>query len=122
MQRDNVSYKNGGISEIRCRECGTPIRTLIESDSVGKARKVNGHIVMERFLVLGCLPNYREVLMACSDGSAHVACMCAECSKTATLAQMQEHHDLDVAEMGLAEQCKRTVLSIARVAPHIGAV
>lgn len=118
MQRDNVTYKNGGIWEIRCRECGTPIRTMIEADR--PLRKVGGQGV--KFLTLGCLPIYREVLMECDDGSAHVACMCEGCASTATLTQLQEHHDLDVAEMGLAEQCKRTVTRIAKVAPYIGAV
>lgn len=101
MQRDHVTYKHGGIVEVRCRGCGTPIRGLVADDAHREVKKINGQNVVYERLVLACLPNYREVLMACCDGSAHVACMCASCAEKLTPEMAQEHHDLDMEDLQL---------------------
>lgn len=102
MLRDHVTYVRGAITEVRCRLCGTPIRTMVQTDTPG-------------VMGMGCLPTYREVLMECSDKSAHVACMCLTCAEAATVEQLQEHHDLDMEEMQLASLMKRTVTSKKRI-------
>lgn len=101
MQRDNVTYKHGGIVEVRCRGCEAVIRKLIPDDTHRETKKINGKSVVFERLVLACLPNYREVLMACADGSAHVACMCASCAEGLTPASAQAHHDLDMKDLKL---------------------
>lgn len=119
MQRDNVTYKHGGIYEVRCRDCGTPIRKMIADDAHREMKVINGERVVFERLVLACLPAYREVLLACDDGSAHVACICAECASALTPEKAQELHDLDMKDIGLGKHekyGKRTVTRVARVA------
>jgi hypothetical protein len=120
MQRDNVTYKHGGIWEVRCRVCGTPIRSMVADDTHRETKKVNGQTVVFERLVLACLPNYREVLMDCGGGpgdnfvaSGHVACLCDQHASELTTEQAQAIHDLDMAELKI--DTKRAVNHIVAV-------
>lgn len=80
LKPDYVRYEKGNIVEVFCKVCGLTIRKMIPSD-IGQevTRRGNQTIIRER-LVLASLPNYREVLISCDDGSAHVTCVCQDCA------------------------------------------
>lgn len=125
MQRDNITYKHGGIWEVRCRGCDTPIRKMIADDAHRETKKINGQNVVFERLVLACLPNYREVLVECGGGpgdnfllSAHVACMCETCATALTVEKAQAHYDLDLDDLQLP---KAAVNEVVNIALHISA-
>ena len=117
---DNLEYRDGTLVGVKCRGCGVPIRKMVPDDSNREIKRVGNQTIVYERMVLACLPNYREVLMTFADGSAHVACMCENCSKTYDNKQMQQHHDEDMAEMGVKQ--KREFDVVAKVANHISAV
>ena len=127
MLSENTTWKNGNLTEVRCRGCGTLIRALVPDDAFREVKVINGQRVVHERLVLACLPQYREVLLECGGGpgdnfvkSGHVACMCAGCAAEATLGALQEHHDHDMRD--LSQPLGRAVNRAVAVAPLIGVV
>lgn len=72
-----VTFESGMLTEIRCRVCGVPIAKLIPHDAPTVRRQGAQTIITER-MVLGYLPNYREVLLEMDDNSLHVTNCCAD--------------------------------------------
>lgn len=86
---DYVTYKHGTIWEVRCPVCATPIRTMVLDDKPFENEMVNGKVVIRQGMVLACLPNYREVKMAMSDGTFHISPMCKTCTDNLTIEKVQ---------------------------------
>jgi len=80
MHDDYVTMKNGQIWEIRCKGCGTPIKTMLADDQPSETEKINGRTIVRERLYLAALSNYKEVLITFEDGSKHVTPMCADCA------------------------------------------
>lgn len=75
-----VTFQNGNITSILCKVCGVTIRKLIASEQHEEITRVGNRTVIRERLVLASLPNYREVLLKCDDGSAHVTPVCDSCA------------------------------------------
>lgn len=85
-----VTFKDGNITEVRCKVCSVPIRKLVASEQNEEVIRVGSRTIIRERVILSSLPNYREVLLKCDDGSAHVTPVCGECAPKLSDAGVRE--------------------------------
>lgn len=100
MTEKYITYEHGVIWEVRCPCCNVPIRKMVVAERPLATEKINNQLVTKEHLVLACLPNYREVLMAMGDGSFHVSPMCEACANDLTIEKVEQAASADPMVVG----------------------
>lgn len=96
-----IKDKDGNLTEIRCKGCGTTIQSMREIGPVAVHRDQDSRI---RTVRVALMPNsqYRELTIQCTDSkgrrSAHVTHLCKKCVTTYAnnTAALQEFMRMDL--------------------------
>src|SRR6185437_1943580 len=107
MTIKHITYRGKNVHEIRCKTCGTPIRTMQPHDhpqTTHVRKAADGTIIREVQTVLAVLQHYNEMtlIMQNPEGtmSRHVTHGCKKCFQLLLHDQdmetLQKMHDQDI--------------------------
>lgn len=68
-----------GITELRCSGCGVVIARLLPVGP-GEVHRHKDRTIVQEYVALTKIANYREVMWEMNDGSRHVTNMCVDCA------------------------------------------
>ena len=94
----HVARGQFGVEEIRCKCCGTQLRTLMPDDRFAEQRMLNGKMVWVERLMLGTLAPYNEIMVYFDDGSRHVTLLCGDCAQKITNDDLEWMYCADLKE------------------------
>ena len=100
-----VKRDRGVITEILCKLCGATLQSLVPLDNWSRRINAKKILIKENYLVLAKTPTYREIKIEMRRGKQigyHVTCVCADCSRTIKLQDLQLIYRLDVEDQDFA--------------------
>lgn len=89
IKKGYVVYKNGFITEVHCKCCGTLIMGLIEHEKPVEVVKKNTRTIITKLMYLAALDQYTELEISFDDGSKHITPVCKKCADEMDLSNLE---------------------------------
>lgn len=74
-----IKIDNGVVEKVTCKNCGSVLQNLVPDERYTKTEKINGKIIIYKYLVMAQTPNYDELIIEMEDGSKHMTPICKVC-------------------------------------------
>ncbi len=103
----HVVYRNGFLTEVRCKCCRAVLINLIEQDKPIETVRNNGQTIVTKRMILAATAMYAEIEITFDDGSKHVTSLCKDCVAGMSQSKLEEIYVGDLYQWAEEENMPR---------------